>query len=127
MVVNPSKLKPIFETAIVTLAVFSLLDWAFSKRSFEKMNEIARSEYLGYLSEYKVDSMGFVGPFLGYRNKSEVLFFWEKRKDDTTVARFKVIVPDSPFSNPAAGSDGSQEYWSTLRRPASRSLYGREK
>jgi hypothetical protein len=77
------------------------------------VNDIAMVEYLGYLSEYKVETIGFFGPDLEFRKNDELQYLWKKRKDDSTLAELKVIVNPRRFSNTAVGPSGSQAYWST--------------
>ena len=88
------------------------------------MNIIARVEYLGYMAEYKADTIGFVGPALELRKNDELQYMWKKRKDDSTIAELKVIVSPRRFSNTAVGPSGSQVYWSTLMRLVSRPKSG---
>ena len=108
--INP-KLKAMILFSVVILTLFV----GFRKRSLQQMNEIAKAEFLGYMSEYRADTVGFSGPYLELVNNDELLYRWKKIKDDTTSAELKVFVTSRRFSNTAVGSSGSQEYWKTLR------------
>lgn len=87
----------------------------FKNRTFPEMYEAARNEFIGYAKEYDVDTSGFVGPSIESERMGELLFKWNKRKNEDTLAELKVFVNSRRFSHIAVGSSGSQEFWKTLR------------